>query len=75
MQVFEGLLIVCCETILYNKLKLGEILVILHKYKEMEMPMQRSAYLKRVNEDTVRNNPNQPEFLQAVGEVIVSLET
>ena len=54
---------------------IGEIIVILHKYKEMEMPMLRNAYLKRVYDDTVRNNPSQPEFLQAVGEVFESLET
>ena len=37
--------------------------------------MLSNAYLKRVYEDTVRNNPSQPEFLQAVGEVFESLET
>ncbi len=37
--------------------------------------MLRNAYLKRVYDDTVRNNPSQPEFLQAVGEVFESLET
>ena len=36
--------------------------------------MLTNAYLKRVYEDTVRNNPSQPEFLQAVGEVFESLE-
>ena len=37
--------------------------------------MLQNAYLKRVYDDTVRNNPSQPEFLQAVGEVFESLET
>ena len=36
--------------------------------------MLQNAYLKRVYEDTVRCNPGQPEFLQAVGEVFESLE-
>ncbi|MCI8524516.1 MAG: NADP-specific glutamate dehydrogenase [Oscillospiraceae bacterium] len=37
--------------------------------------MLKNAYLKRVYDDTVQNNPAQPEFLQAVGEVFESLET
>ncbi len=37
--------------------------------------MLQNAYLKRVYDDTVRSNPGQPEFLQAVGEVFESLET
>ena len=37
--------------------------------------MLKNAYLKRVYEDTVRNNEGQQEFLQAVLEVFESLET
>lgn len=37
--------------------------------------MLQNAYLKRVYDETVRNNAGQPEFLQAVGEVFESLET
>ena len=34
----------------------------------------RSAYLARVYEDVKKRNPNEPEFLQAVKEVLLSLE-
>ena len=34
----------------------------------------KSAYLAKVYDDVCKRNPNEPEFLQAVGEVLESLE-
>ena len=36
--------------------------------------MLKNEYLKRVYADVEKRNPNEPEFLQAVLEVLVSLE-
>ena len=34
----------------------------------------KSEYLAKVYDDVCKRNPNEPEFLQAVGEVLESLE-